>query len=117
MKRFFYAFAKAELLQVVSLLKKIRDMLKTFRILSFLEGVSYLLILFVTMPLKYIWENGGPNKVIGMAHGFLFLAYIVMAFLMKENQKWNNKTLGIVLLCSIIPFGTFWMDKKYLKNA
>lgn len=92
-------------------------MLKTFRITSFLEGISYLLILFVTMPLKYIWDNGAPNKVIGMAHGFLFIGYIVLAILMKSERKWNNKTLAIVLLCSIIPFGTFWMDKKYLRET
>lgn len=92
-------------------------MLSTFRIISFLEGVSYLLILFVTMPLKYIWDNGYPNKVIGMAHGFLFLAYIVIALMMKSRLQWNYKTMGIVLACSIIPFGTFWMDRKYLKDA
>lgn len=91
-------------------------MLKNFRILSLLEGTSFLLILFVTMPLKYMYDNGAPNKVIGMIHGFLFLGYIVMAILMKEKMKWNNKTLGIVLLCSIIPFGTFWMDYKYLQD-
>ena len=91
-------------------------MLKSFRILSFLEGVSYLLILFVTMPLKYIWDNGAPNKVIGMVHGFLFLAYIIFAILMKPERKWDNKTLAIVLACSVIPFGTFWMDKKYLRE-
>lgn len=91
-------------------------MLKSFRILSFLEGISFLIILFITMPLKYFYDTGGPNKIIGMSHGFLFLGYIVMAFLMKEKLKWNNKTLGIVLLCSVIPFGTFWMDKKYLKD-
>lgn len=91
-------------------------MLTSFRILSLLEGISFLLILFVTMPLKYLMDNGMPNKVIGMAHGFLFLGYIVMAIMMKEKMKWNNKTLGIVLLCSVIPFGTFWMDKKYLRD-
>jgi len=91
-------------------------MLKSFRILSFLEGISYLLILFITMPLKYIWDNGYPNKVIGMVHGFLFLAYIVFAFLIKSERKWDNKTLAIVLACSVIPFGTFWMDKKYLRD-
>lgn len=91
-------------------------MLKSFRILSVLEGISFLLILFVTMPLKYIWDNGMPNKVIGMAHGFLFLAYIVFAILMKPERKWDNKTLAIVLACSVIPFGTFWMDKKYLRD-
>lgn len=91
-------------------------MLKSFRILSLLEGTSYLLILFITMPLKYLFDNGMPNRVIGMAHGFLFLAYIAMSIIMKEKMKWNNKTFGIVLLCSIIPFGTFWMDKKYLRD-
>ncbi|WP_299896951.1 DUF3817 domain-containing protein [uncultured Aquimarina sp.] len=88
-----------------------------FRLISYLEGISYLLILFVTMPLKYLFASPEPNKVIGMAHGFLFLLYIVFAFLIKPEKKWNNKTLIIVLLCSIIPFGTFWMDKKYLSKS
>ena len=48
-------------------------MLKTFKIVSYLEGISYLLILFVTMPLKYIWDMPEANMVIGMAHGVLFL--------------------------------------------
>jgi len=91
-------------------------MTSIFRITSYLEGISYLLILFVTMPLKYLFESPEPNKVIGMAHGLLFLLYIVFAILIKPEKKWNTKTLGIVLLCSIIPFGTFWMDKKYMKN-
>ncbi len=89
-------------------------MISSFRLISYLEGISYLLILFVTMPLKYIFESPEPNKVIGMAHGFLFLIYIVFAFLIKPEKQWNIKTLMIVLVCSIIPFGTFWMDRKYL---
>ena len=89
-------------------------MITGFRIISYLEGISYLLILFVTMPLKYLFEEPQPNKVIGMAHGVLFLLYIVLAFLVKPEKNWGTKTLIIVLLCSIIPFGTFWMDKKYL---
>ncbi|WP_103867033.1 MULTISPECIES: DUF3817 domain-containing protein [Aquimarina] len=92
-------------------------MITSFRIISFLEGVSYLLILFVTMPLKYIFESPEPNQIIGMAHGFLFLLYIVLAIMVKFEKQWNAKTLIIVLLCSIIPFGTFWMDKKYLKDS
>lgn len=91
-------------------------MISSFRIISYLEGISYLLILFVTMPLKYLFASPEPNKVIGMTHGFLFLGYIVMAFLIKPEKKWNNKTLGIVLLCSVIPFATFWMDRTYLSK-
>lgn len=90
-------------------------MLRFFRILSLLEGVSLLLIFFVTMPLKYFFDNGAPNKVIGMAHGVLFLLYVVFAILMKYEMKWNSKTLATVMACSIIPFGTFWMDRKYLQ--
>ncbi|GGX28073.1 DUF3817 domain-containing protein [Aquimarina muelleri] len=89
-------------------------MISSFRIISYLEGISYLLILFVTMPLKYMFDSPEPNKIIGMAHGFLFLIYIVFAILVKYEKQWSPKTLVIVLLCSIIPFGTFWMDKKYL---
>lgn len=89
-------------------------MITSFRLISYLEGISYLLILFITMPLKYMFESPEPNKIIGMAHGFLFLIYIVFAFLVKPEKQWNNKTLMIVLVCSIIPFGTFWMDRKYL---
>ncbi|WP_459211895.1 DUF3817 domain-containing protein [Aquimarina rhabdastrellae] len=92
-------------------------MIKSFRLISILEGISYLLILFVTMPLKYIFESPGPNQIIGMAHGLLFLLYIVMAVMVKMEKNWTPKTLFIVLLCSIIPFGTFWMDKKYLRQA
>ncbi len=88
-----------------------------FRIISYLEGISYLLILFVTMPLKYVFESPEPNKVIGMAHGILFLAYIVIAIVIKSERQWSTKTLAIVLVCSIIPFGTFWMDKKYVSKT
>lgn len=91
-------------------------MISSFRIISYLEGISYLLILFITMPLKYMFDSPEPNKIIGMAHGFLFLIYIVFAILVKYEKQWNPKTLTIVLLCSIIPFGTFWMDKKYLNK-
>ena len=91
-------------------------MIKAFQIISILEGVSLLLILFVSMPLKYIFDMPETNQVIGMAHGILFLVYVVMAILVKSELNWNFKILLIVLACSIIPFGTFWMDRKYLKG-
>ena len=91
-------------------------MIKAFQIISILEGISLLLILFVTMPLKYAFDNPEPNQVIGMEHGLLFLVYVVIAFLVKSELNWSIKTLFIVLVCSIIPFGTFWMDKRYLKG-
>lgn len=92
-------------------------MIKSFRLISYLEGISYLLILFVTMPLKYLLDIPEPNKFIGYAHGGLFMIYILFAFLVKFRKQWNIKILAIVLLCSIIPFATFWMDRKYLSKG
>ena len=86
-----------------------------FRIVSLLEGISYILLLFVATPIKYLQGNPEYVKLLGMPHGILFMLYIVLAFVIQKEMKWNNKTLGIVLLCSIIPFGTFYMDKKYLR--
>jgi integral membrane protein len=91
--------------------------LKTFRIIAFLEGLSYLLLLFIAVPIKYFFENDMYVKLLGMPHGLLFIGYIFGAFLMKDNFNWSIKEFFIVLLASIIPFGTFYIDKKYLKLA
>lgn len=90
--------------------------IKNFRIISILEGISFLLILLITMPLKYVFDQHGPNQFIGMGHGILFIVYVLMAIALKSKLNWPNSTLAVILLCSIIPFGTFWMDKKYLKR-
>ena len=91
-------------------------MIKTFRITSFLEGISFLCILFITMPLKYFFDNPEPNKIIGTVHGVLFILYILLASSVKTKKQWSLKTFIIILACSIVPFGTFWMDKKYLSH-
>jgi len=89
-------------------------MIKLFKIVSFLEGVSYILLLFVGVPLKYWGGNAFLVKFLGMPHGLLFLAYIVMALLVRSRMKWNLQTTFIVLIASLIPFGTFYTSKKYL---
>ena len=93
------------------------DLLKTeigrLRIIAFIEGVSFLLILFITMPLKYAFDIPNPNKIIGMAHGVLFILYILAVIQVRISYSWNSKTTFLSLLASIIPFGTFWVDKKY----
>jgi integral membrane protein len=86
-----------------------------FRITAFLEGVSYLLLLGVGVPLKYLADNDSWVKALGMPHGVLFVGYLILAFLIKEDQKWKNKTFVLVGLASVIPFGTFWVEKKYIK--
>lgn len=92
-------------------------MSKFFKIVATLEGISLLLLLFVAMPLKYIFDLPEFVRVIGMAHGLLFIGYIILATMLKMEESWNNKKFFEVCIASIIPFGTFYMEKKYLKNS
>lgn len=85
-----------------------------FRHIAFWEGISLIVLLFIAMPLKYIFKQDILVKYVGMAHGVLFLLYIVIAFLIFQKMKWKPKELFFVLFLSLVPFGTFYMEKKYL---
>lgn len=89
-------------------------MINTFKVISFLEGISYILLLFVAVPIKYISGNPEYVKLLGMPHGLLFVAYIILAIMLKFERNWSFKTFGIVCLLSLLPFGTFFVG-KYLK--
>jgi len=80
-----------------------------------LEGISFLVILFITMPLKYFFENPMPNKVIGMIHGLLFILYVFFATLYASEEEWSLKKKLLAYAASVVPFGTFIFEKKYLK--
>lgn len=88
--------------------------IKIFRVVSFLEAISFLILLIIAMPLKYVYDQPQYVSMVGMAHGILFVAYLFGAYLMFEKLNWTLKTLLIVGLCSILPFGPFYVDKKYL---
>jgi len=91
-------------------------MKKIFRIVSILEGVSYLLLLFIATPIKYAVGNDVLVKMLGMPHGLLFLVYIALAIILKYEINWKSKTFITILAASLIPFGTFYIDKKYLRD-
>ncbi len=97
----------------------ITQLLKTafgqFKIVAILEGISYLLLFGVGMPLKYLAEMPTPNIYIGYAHGFLFIAYVLLAAIVCYQKKWSILTFIIFFIASLLPFGTFYIDKKYLK--
>jgi integral membrane protein len=86
-----------------------------FRIISFLEGVSYLLLMSLGLYYKYALNDPSFVKIFGMPHGILFMLYIVLAIVIKKEMKWSYNILGIVLISSVIPFGTFYIDRKYLQ--
>lgn len=91
-------------------------MLNIFRIVAFLEGLSYIALLFIAVPIKYLYGDPQYVKLLGMPHGVLFMAYIVLALLLSSEMGWKRKNLFIILIASVIPFGTFYVEYKYLRT-
>ena len=91
------------------------SLLRVFRYIAILEGISYLLF-GVTMPLKYVYEIVEPNYYIGMAHGMLFLLYCALGLSSAVQYKWKFGFSVMVFLAALLPFGTFYLEAKYLKR-
>jgi integral membrane protein len=85
-----------------------------FRYVGWLEGLSYILLLGVAMPMKYIWEDPSWVRVVGMAHGLLFIAYVALAFVVYVREKWSIKKLAAAFVASLLPFGPFVFDARLL---
>jgi len=88
-----------------------------FRMVAFLEGLSYILLLFIATPIKYLADDPQYVKLLGMPHGLLFMLYIILAFMLKQENTWFKSNFKMVLLASIIPFGTFYLDHKFLRKS
>ena len=88
---------------------------KLFRITALLEGVSYILLLFIAVPIKYLFNDPSYVKLLGMPHGILFIAYIFFSIAGKFKYKWGYKDFFIISSASLIPFGTFYVDHTYIK--
>lgn len=91
-------------------------MLRLFKTIAILEGISYILLFANMLIIKpnYIDVYKQLLYPIGMSHGVLFIGYIFLAILLQASIKWDLKTFGIIILASLLPFGTFYIEKKYL---
>lgn len=90
-------------------------MLKTFRLIAIAEGISYLLFA-ITMPLKYVYGIMEPNFFVGLIHGLLFMLYCAFGLRCAFYYRWKFGFSFLVFLASLIPFGTFYLDARYLKG-
>jgi integral membrane protein len=89
----------------------------SLRLLGNIEGISYLLLLGIAMPMKYFFGFPMAVKIVGMAHGVLFIAYCLLLALQMKANKWNL-LFGIYLfVATLVPFGTFVTDRKLAKIA
>ena len=96
--------------------KLLKTALGRLRIIAFIEGCSYLL-LGLTMILKYKFSMPQPNYIVGLAHGILFVLYIVLLLQVSFLHRWNILKIFMAFLASLIPFGTFYADKALYRQS
>ncbi len=89
--------------------------LGSLRIVAFIEGCSFLLLGF-TMILKYKYAMPQPNYVVGLAHGILFVLYVVLLIQVAFLHKWSLLKMFWAFLSSLVPFGTFYADKVLFRE-
>lgn len=86
------------------------------RVVGILEGISYLLLLFIAMPLKYMFEMPHFVEWVGAAHGGLFVLFVICIAIAAWARKWSPWRMIEAFLSSLIPFGTFIMDRKWKRE-
>lgn len=92
-----------------------QNIVKTFRHINTLEGYSYIILLFIAMPLKYLLGFAIAVKIVGMLHGILFIALLILLVLASEKANWGFKKNVIFFIASLVPFATFATSKQ-IKN-
>lgn len=95
---------------------KTKNTFAWFRKIALAEGVSFLVLLFIAMPLKYLADSPMAVRIVGGLHGLLFVAFIVMAFEVKKEAKKDLMWVVKSFIASILPFGTFVMDRQWKKE-
>jgi len=86
--------------------------LSLFRRIAVAEGISYILLIFIAMPLKYFADMPLAVKYTGWAHGLLFVLYMVLLVMAWQEYKWSFKKAFLIGGASLLPFAPFWVDKK-----
>lgn len=88
-------------------------MIRFFKIIATLEGISLLVLLFFA----YVHRVESAVRVIGMAHGALFIVYSALAVILKFRHNWSWGKFAVIFLASFVPFGTFYIEYKYFRNG
>lgn len=88
------------------------QLLKRFRQVAVLEGISYLLLLFIAMPLKYMADMPEAVQYTGWAHGILFVLYALLLVQCWQSYRWSFGKAAVVFMASLLPFAPFIVDKK-----
>ena len=90
--------------------------IRLLSIAAIAEGISYLLLLGVTMPLKYWLDIPEPNMLVGYAHGLLFILYVGLVLIVAYRYRWPVLSTLLALAASLLPFATFYVETRMLRN-
>ncbi len=93
-----------------------KDTFSRFRTISFIEGISFLVLLFIAMPLKYLAGIPLAVKIVGMTHGILFILFVIALYKSVREYNWQNKMTIKLFIYSLIPFGFIPIEKAIMKN-
>ncbi|PTM58718.1 DUF3817 domain-containing protein [Desmospora activa] len=86
--------------------------LSRFRVVSMLEGISFLLLLGIAMPLKYLADIPSPVTIVGWIHGVLFILYLAAGAHVSWSDRWSIKRMAGALIAALLPFGPFVFDAR-----
>ncbi|WP_181305614.1 DUF3817 domain-containing protein [Rufibacter sp. XAAS-G3-1] len=86
--------------------------LDRFRTIAVLEGISYIILLFIAMPLKRMAGIPEVQKYVGWAHGLLFILFVALLVQVWREYRWSFGKVVMAFVASLIPFGTFVLDRK-----
>jgi len=90
----------------------IMSSLNLFRKVALAEGISYIVLLFIAMPLKYWAGLPLAVKYVGWAHGLLFVLYIAFLIMAWQERKWSIGKVIVLFIASLLPFVPFYVEKK-----
>lgn len=94
---------------------KFNSAFQRFKSIAIIEGISYLILLGFAMPMKYMADQPLFVKYFGWLHGLLFVLFGVFLLEVWIKEKWSFGKACIAFISSLVPFGTFWFDKRYLQ--
>lgn len=93
------------------------DSLTRFRVVAIGEGISYVVLVFIGMPLKYLADKPMTVEVVGWIHGLLFIAYVLLGVAAAADRNWTKRFMAGAFVAALIPGGTFYLDSYFRGNA
>ncbi len=90
--------------------------LNRYRVMAYVVGVFLLLLVCVGMPLKYVAHNEGPISIIGPAHGFLYVIYLLASLDLAVKSRWSKRKTLWVLIAGTLPFVSFFVERQVTRD-